>query len=128
MTPLTSISTTMTGAAGHPSGATSGRSFSSILDSTIDAAGDARRGDEARVAAQKLISSAMIMPILSSLRESPFLQEGPLAPGIGEQRFMPMLDQLLADRIAESEQFTLDELIARRLVGESTSLRFGDET
>jgi len=126
MTPLAAISMPTLSPVDHHGAAATLQPFSSVLQSTISASDDAGRAEDAQVAAQQLLSSALILPILSSLRDSPFLEDGPFAPGIAEERFMPMLDQEFADRIAKSSSFTLDELIMDRLVESSTPQRAGD--
>ncbi|MHC4414920.1 MAG: hypothetical protein ACYS0G_06525 [Planctomycetota bacterium] len=92
--------------------ADSGRSFAQALQQTM------RPSDRetARVTATQLVSSAFIVPVLSSLRESPFL-EPPFAPGFAEKRFAPVMDQLVADRIAAAANFSLVDAIVDRLLG-----------
>jgi hypothetical protein len=70
---------------------------------------------ELRNAATQLVSTAFILPLLSSLHQSPFMQEGPFAPGTAEKRFAPLLDEKLADGITRSSKFTLVDGIVRRL-------------
>jgi Rod binding domain-containing protein len=91
----------------------------------VEVAGDAFAGalkaaaakgpDELRTAATQLVSTAFILPLLSSLHQSPFMQEGPFAPGKAEKRFAPLLDEKLADGITRSSKFTLVDGIVRRL-------------
>lgn len=73
----------------------------------------AARKAEARQAANQLVSSAFLIPILSKLRETS-MAEGPFAPGAAEKRFGPMLDQHLADRIIEASNFDIVDAIAER--------------
>ncbi|MHC5113320.1 MAG: hypothetical protein ACYTGP_02685 [Planctomycetota bacterium] len=73
------------------------------------------REDEAREAAEQLVSSALVMPILSMLRENSRMEE-PFAPGPAERRFGPMLDQLVADRIVRKANFPLVDRLTDRLV------------
>ena len=73
-----------------------------------------------RAAASQLVASTFVQPLLSRLRESPFL-EGPFAPGLAEKQFAPLLDQHLADRIVQGGSFPLVDLIVERLAGPSGS-------
>ncbi len=69
----------------------------------------------ARTAAGRLVASAFIQPVLSSLREGPFV--APLfEPGPMEKRFGLMLDWQIADRITEAANFPLVDAVADRLV------------
>jgi len=74
------------------------------------------RKAEARKAANELVASTFIVPMLSKLRETS-LAEGPFAPGTAEKRFGPMLDEKLADRIVEASNFDIVEAIAERYAG-----------
>ncbi len=69
----------------------------------------------ARTAAGRLVASAFIQPVLSSLREGPFAS--PLfEPGPMEKRFGLMLDWQIADRITEAANFPLVDAVADRLM------------
>ena len=72
--------------------------------------------EKAREAATQLVASAFIVPILASLRESPFL-EAPFAQSLAEKQFGPLLDQQIADRITKAANFPLVDLIVDRLLG-----------
>ena len=91
-------------------------SFASTLDSAMAITHENVREAAAREAAAQLISSAMVLPILSSIRDSTFLEGGPLEPSPAERQFMPMLDQELADRIVRADGFTLDEVVMKGLM------------
>ena len=66
-------------------------------------------------AASQLVSSAFVLPVLSSLHDSPFqLKEGPFAAGTAEKRFAPLLDQQLADRVTKAANFSLVRSIIDR--------------
>lgn len=74
-------------------------------------AGERREATE--VAAQQLVSSALIQPVLASMHESTFISEdSPFAPGTVEKRFAPMLDQYLSERITSASNFDLVRMIA----------------
>jgi len=75
-------------------------------------ASSSERREAAEASARQLVASALISPVLSAMRESPFLQDGPFAPGTVEQRFAPMLDQMMADRITGAANFDLVRMIA----------------
>ncbi len=82
------------------------------------------RRETARQLASQLVSSAFIVPVLESMRESPFL-EGPFAPGFAERRFAPMLDEQIADRIARASNFPLVDRIVDRLIPQRPDLPEG---
>ena len=86
----------------------SGGSF----DQTLRTAGSK---DELKEAASKLVSSALVLPVLQSLHESPWRpQSGAFAAGPSEKRFAPLLDQQFADRITQASNFGLIDSIVRR--------------
>jgi len=72
--------------------------------------------DKARKAATSFVASALLMPILGTLHESPFELKPPFAPGVAEKRFAPMLDQHLSDRIAQASNFGLVDAIVKRFI------------
>ena len=66
-------------------------------------------------AASQLVSSAFVLPVLSSLHDSPFrLKEGPFAASTAEKRFAPLLDQQFADRVTKAANFSLVRSIIDR--------------
>jgi len=69
-----------------------------------------------RESAAQLVSTTFILPVLESMHDSPF-QQPPFAPGFAEKRFMPLLDQQLADRITSGANFPLVDVITERLMG-----------
>jgi Rod binding domain-containing protein len=85
--------------------------FAATLDSARRTPGDA---GAARVAAEQLVATTFIAPILARMRESVFA-EAPFAPSAAEKRFGPFLDQHLADRIVHASRFPLVDEVARRL-------------
>lgn len=95
---------------GLQSSSEGGSSFASAIEA-------ARRNDDRTVlreAAQKLVTDAFIKPALAAMRESPFLS-GPFAPGTGEKRFMPMLDEMMADRITQAANFSLVDAVMEHI-------------
>jgi hypothetical protein len=94
----------------------------SSFEAMLAAAGHRQRAEQAREAAQQMVASAFIMPVLAELRESSFLT-GPFAPGAAERRFGPLLDQHVADRITASDRFPLiDQITDHLLTAEARSL------
>jgi hypothetical protein len=70
----------------------------------------------------KLVASALVLPALATLRESPF-REGPFAPGDAERRFGPLLDQAVADRVVQAARFPLIDALVKHssgIVGEAS--------
>lgn len=80
----------------------------------LHAASTESSADKARKAATSFVASALLMPILGTLHESPFELKPPFAPGVAEKRFAPMLDQHLSDRIAKASKFGLVDAIVKR--------------
>ena len=70
----------------------------------------------AEEAATGLVSQALILPVLKQIRRSPFNQEGPLSPGIGEKTFGTQFDIAIADRIAQSPRLGIKKALADRLM------------
>ncbi len=66
-----------------------------------------------RDAAEQLVSTSFILPILSMIRESS-ISEGPFAPGMAERRFGPLFDQHIADSITKAANFPLVDAIVDR--------------
>ncbi|MDY7107797.1 MAG: hypothetical protein SYC29_04090 [Planctomycetota bacterium] len=87
----------------------------STFEAMLAAAGRRQQAGQAREAAQQMVASAFIMPVLADLRESPFLS-GPFAPGAAERRFGPLLDQHVADRITAGDRFPLIDQITEHLL------------
>lgn len=98
--------------------------FAAVMAHQLDRNGGENRDEaaerkaEAREAANQLVASTFIIPILGKLRDSS-MAEGPFAPGAAEKRFGPMLDQHMADRIIEASNFDIVDAIAERYAGMS---------
>ena len=71
--------------------------------------------DDLRVAAEQLVATTFIEPVLALARESN-AAEGPFAPGPAERRFGMLIDQYLADDIVRSANFPLVGQIERQLM------------
>lgn len=73
-------------------------------------AGPESKNDAARDAAEKLVSSSLIMPLLEEVREQP-LDANLFGGGMAEDAFRQRLDQQFADRIVRSTNFPLVDRI-----------------
>jgi hypothetical protein len=96
--------------------------FAATLDSARRPRGDA---GAARTAAEQLVATTFIAPVLARMRESVFA-EAPFAPSAAERRFGPLLDQHLADRIVHASRFPLVDEVARRLGGGTDGRAIGE--
>ena len=76
-----------------------------------------------RDAAQKLVSSSLVLPILASIRDGGQFMQEPFKPGVVERRFGPLLDQALADEITTSSRFTLVDSIVEQFTREASGSR-----
>ena len=70
---------------------------------------------EARVAAEGLVSSTFIEPILKQIRESNTAPP-PFGPSSAEKQFSSLLDTNIADEIVHAANFPLVERIANQLL------------
>jgi len=77
---------------------------------------DAAAQDRARTAANQLVATALVQPILAQMRSSPFKSEL-FHGGRGEEVFGQQLDTVLAERIASSPTLGLGSAVAERLTG-----------
>jgi Rod binding domain-containing protein len=72
--------------------------------------------NELRKSAEQLVASALLMPVLEEMSNSPLRPEdGPFAENIVEKRFGPLLHQHLADRMMQSRSFGLVDAVIARL-------------
>ncbi len=67
-----------------------------------------------RESVEQLVASSLVMPTLSTLREST-MGVGAFAPGTAEKRFGPLLDQHLSDEITKGANFPLVDAIVNKL-------------
>ncbi|MDG2201497.1 MAG: hypothetical protein P8K80_10000 [Phycisphaerales bacterium] len=81
-----------------------GMPFAAMLDSEATV----------RDAAMKLVSSSLILPVLSSIREGGEFMQEPFKPGVMERRFGPLLDQAISDEITSSSRFGLVDSIVEQ--------------
>lgn len=70
--------------------------------------------EQAREAAEQLVSLVLVEPILAAVRESSQAAP-PFAPTSGEKQFRAMLDAELAQEITRAARFPLVERLARDL-------------
>ena len=76
--------------------------------------------DQARKAAQEMVSLSFIQPILTQMSESRHT-EGPFAASAAEKQFRGMQDRLLADELMQASNFPLVDRLASRLLARSGS-------
>lgn len=90
--------------------------FAEILGQSRDRLGPAEPPEQrARRAAEDFVSSALIEPILKSLREANNTAP-PFAPGPAEKQFRGLIDTHMARQIAHSSRFPLVDRLARDLL------------
>lgn len=89
--------------------------------SAIARVGAGSRADQITEAAEQLIATSLVQPILDSMMKSQF-REGPFAPGPVEERFMPLLNRHLSDRIVSSANFGLVQALTDQLTSRSGTL------
>lgn len=81
--------------------------------------------DQARIAAQKLVSTALVMPLLEEVREQP-LDANLFDGGVAEDAFRQRLDQQFADRIVRSARFPLVDRIYQNITQNITGAARGE--
>jgi len=77
-----------------------------------------------REAAEELVATAFIKPLLSQMRETS-QATGPFAPTNVEKQFAPMLDSIIAQQIVRSGRFGLVDAVARQMQGAQGRSRAG---
>jgi hypothetical protein len=77
---------------------------------------DANPREAARAAAEKMVSSLFVQPLLDMALKSD--AEGPFAPSQGEKTFRPLLNQRLADEIVHKSDMSLVNAIVDRMVAD----------
>ncbi|MEO0515084.1 MAG: rod-binding protein [Planctomycetota bacterium] len=97
-----------------------GKDFAAVLSDT--SANDAReiKNDEVREAADQLVASAFILPMLEQARNDPFKSDM-FHGGKGEEVFGQQLDVIFADNITKSANFGISDALVRRFQPASTS-------
>jgi len=75
---------------------------------------DLSRDEQLRQAADKLVASALIKPLLKQVQDSPFRVER-FHGGQGEKAFRQRLNTVLADRITRSANFNVADAIYQKM-------------
>jgi len=83
---------------------------------------DAQR---AREAAEQLVASAFILPLLTQLRNDPFKSEL-LHGGRGEQMFGQQLDTVIADRIVKKSNLPIVDSLYRSITHQPRTVSRGE--
>ena len=71
----------------------------------------------ARTAAEQMVASLFVQPMLDMALESRMQAGGPFAPGEAEKSFGPLLNQRLADQIVRAADLPLVDVLVDRLAG-----------
>jgi Rod binding domain-containing protein len=101
------------------------RASNDALKQFQDTAGDRNVGtdrEKVRAAAEQLVASTFILPLLAQMRDSPFKSEL-LHGGKGEDAFGAQLDTQFADRIVQSGNFKLVDQIEQQMLRQSSQLK-----
>ena len=87
-----------------------------VFNGFFDRARSEGQGEEAqlREAAEKLVSTTLIMPMFEQLRNDP-LASDLFHGGQGEKIFQQQMDQVLSDRIAGATRFDLVDAVYKHL-------------
>lgn len=91
------------------------RSFDQALGRAQGRAPSRDKQDEARAAAEELVSRALVQPILAKLRESRDAAE-PFGPSEVERAFGSISDAQFADRLTKSGNWPLVDSVARHII------------
>lgn len=98
------------------------RSFAEVLSIADRAPQDAKtQVDPSRDAAERLVATTLVEPILKQLRESVHIAP-PFGPGKGEQSFQSIADAHTAKEVVKSKNFALVDRLAQELRSGSASL------
>lgn len=81
---------------------------------------EAGGGDKAREAAEKLVASALVAPLLGELRDQP-LDTKLFHGGFAEDAFRGQMDTLLADEIVKSSRFPIVDRIYRDITRQAAA-------
>lgn len=87
-----------------------------VFNGFLDRAYSEGRGEEAqlREAAEKLVSTTLIMPMFERMRNDP-LAANLFHGGRGEKIFQQQMDQILSDRVAGAANFDVVDAVYRQL-------------
>ena len=86
--------------------------FAGMLDRALSEGGSAQA--QLRQAAEKLVSTTLIMPMFEQLRNDPLASDF-MHGGRAEKIFQQQLDQVFADRIAGKTRFDLVDAVYNQL-------------
>lgn len=86
--------------------------FAGFMDRARTEGGDPE--DQLREAAEKLVSTTLIMPLFEQLRNDP-LASNLINGGRTEKIFQQQMDQVLSDRIAGATRFDLVDAVYKQL-------------
>lgn len=91
-----------------------------VFNGFMDRARSEGQSEEAqlREAAEKLVSTTMIMPMFEQLRNDP-LATNMFHGGRGEKIFQQQMDQILSDRIAGATRFDVVDAVYKQLSARS---------
>ena len=98
---------------GSPDGGA--RSFDEMLNAS--GAGTQTPEQRARAAAEKMVATAFVQPVLKQLRESNNAP-APWGPTDAEKQFGPLLDAQIAERIVQAARFPTVDRMARMILGQ----------
>lgn len=90
------------------------RSFLDAIAKANDGVGTPR--ERARAAAEQLVATTFIAPILKEAREAAAKVPPPFGPGEGEKQFRALGDARLADRLARAANWGIVDRIASDLL------------
>lgn len=85
-----------------------------------------KQKDEVRHAAEQLVSSALILPMLQQIRETS-LKSDLFHGGFSEDAFGAQLDTELADRMVAKSNFAIVDAIYRKMTGQNNVAPKGKE-
>ena len=89
-----------------------GSAFSEILNPNH---ATSENGMTLHQAAEKLVSSALLMPIIEQLHSEHGFRSEMFKAGDAERHFQPIMDYYLADQIVSGANFDLTESVVQRL-------------
>lgn len=96
--------------------ASSSTAFAAQLERAVQPRNGASREEQAQTAAEQLVATAFIRPMLEELGRATFASDQ-FKPGAGEKRMRPLLDAEISDRITAAEGFPLVDAVRDRLLG-----------
>lgn len=92
---------------------TGGKDFAAMLTGSESIGHTAMKNDELRDAADQLVATAFILPMLEQARNDPFKSDM-FHGGKGEEVFGQQLDVIFADNITKSANFGISDALVQR--------------